>query len=70
MQTPKKWIRKWRHGFARNVVVWATYPFTRFMYGCRPERFKDENGRPYLILFNHQTVFDQFIIQKSFRKPI
>ncbi len=70
MQAPKKWIRKWRHPFARNVVTWATYPFTRFLYGCRPEKFTKENNRPYLILFNHQTVFDQFIVQTSFRRPV
>ncbi|MCR4621134.1 MAG: 1-acyl-sn-glycerol-3-phosphate acyltransferase [Clostridiales bacterium] len=70
MNTQKKWIKKYRHPIVRNIIVWATYPFTRFLYGCKPERFTGENGRPHLVLFNHQTVFDQFIVQASFRRPI
>ena len=70
MKTPRKWIRKYRHYFARNAVAFVMYPFIRFRYGCRPERFQNKAGRPYLILFNHQTVYDQFFINSSFRKPV
>ena len=55
MKAPKKWIKKHWHPIVRNMVVWATYPFVRFRYGCKPERFQEENGRPYLILFNRVT---------------
>ena len=70
MNKRKKWIKRHLHPFVRNLITWATYPYTRFMYGCRPEKFKNENGRAHLILFNHQTVFDQFIVQASFKRPI
>ena len=32
--------------------------------------FKEEGKRPYLILMNHQTGFDQFFMGLSFRGPI
>ncbi|MBQ7455209.1 MAG: 1-acyl-sn-glycerol-3-phosphate acyltransferase [Clostridia bacterium] len=70
MKPARNWIKKYRHPIVRNLVVWATYPFVRFLYGCRPEPFRQENGRPHLVLFNHQTVFDQFFISASFRKPV
>ena len=69
MQQKKKW-RKRRHLFARKVVSLATYPFLRRLCGGKPQRFGEEEDRPYLILFNHQTVWDQFLINASFRQPV
>ncbi len=69
MKKPKKWTR-WRHRFARNVMACVLGPASRILFGCRPEPFRAEGKRGYLILFNHQTVFDQFFIGLSFRNPV
>ena len=69
MQRKKKW-RKRIHPFVRDAVFLATYPFLRCLCGGKPQRFTEEGGRPYLILFNHQTVWDQFLINASFQQPV
>ncbi len=66
---PEKWTRP-RHRFARNLLACVLGPASRILYGCRPEPFRQEGKRGYLILFNHQTVFDQFFIGLSFRRPV
>ena len=69
MTRPKKW-RKWRHRLARTVLAGVMGPASRILFGCRPEPFRPADRRGYLILFNHQTVFDQFFIGLSFRDPV
>ena len=66
---PKKWTR-WRHRFARTVLSGVVGPASRILFGCRPEPFHGDRKRGYLILFNHQTVFDQFFIGLSFPDPV
>ena len=34
------------------------------------ERFREEGKRPYLIVMNHQTGFDQFFVGMTFRQPV
>ena len=34
------------------------------------ERFKEQEKRPYLILLNHQTAYDQFFVAYSFRGDV
>ena len=53
----------------RHRVIWALLrPFlalyARVQYGARIERFREPG--PHLILFNHQTPFDQFFVTVSF----
>ena len=69
MQRKKKW-RKRIHPFVRNAVFLFSYPFLRRLCGGKPQRFPEKGNRPYLILFNHQTVWDQFLINASFRQPV
>ena len=57
----KKWI-KFRHKVVTIVGSKLMYPYTRFKYHVKMEPFKEEYGRQYLILLNHQTVFDQFFL--------
>ena len=57
------WTRK------RHRIAWAIFrPFiglyARLKYGVRAERFREPG--PYLILYNHQTPFDQFFVMMSF----
>lgn len=65
----KKWIYP-RHRWARNVLAAVLGPITRWKYGIRIERFRQQGDRPYLILMNHQTAFDQFFVGLAFRGPV
>ena len=68
---PKKnqWIR-FRHRIVRNVVYFILRPYSWWKYNISPTRFKEQEKRPYLVLLNHQTPFDQFFVGMSFRGPI
>ncbi len=65
----KKWMR-FRHRVVRNVAYLLLWPYSRIKYGIRVERFREQGKRPYLILLNHQTAFDQFFVGMSFRGPV
>ncbi len=65
----KKWI-KFRHRVARNLIYAALYPYSKIKYGLTVEKFKEQEDRPYLILYNHQTAFDQFFVGMAFRGPV
>jgi 1-acyl-sn-glycerol-3-phosphate acyltransferase len=39
-------------------------------YRIKIEKFKEQEKRPYLLLLNHQTPFDQFFVGISFRGPV
>ena len=65
----KKWIQpqhKYLIPFLRELVR----PLFLGMYGCKVERFREENGRQYLVLANHQTGFDQFFPSFAFRQHL
>lgn len=61
----KKWI-KLRHRVVRNIAYAIMYPYSRIKYGITIERHKDSRKRPYLIVMNHQTAFDQFFVGMAF----
>ena len=65
----KKWI-KFRHHVVRNLLYTVMYPYCRLKFGITVERMKNQQDRPYLILLNHQMVFDQFFVGMSFKGPI
>ncbi|MBP3376142.1 MAG: 1-acyl-sn-glycerol-3-phosphate acyltransferase [Clostridia bacterium] len=62
----KKWI-KVRHLVARNIIYVLLKPYTALKYGIKIEKFKEQGKRPYLILLNHQTPFDQFFVGMAFK---
>ena len=39
-----------------------TYLYSKIFYRLKVEKFKEQGKRNYLILFNHQTSFDQFFV--------
>lgn len=45
-------------------------PISILMFGIKVEKFKEQGIRPYLILMNHQTTFDQFFVGMAFKGPI
>ena len=65
----KKWLR-FRHRVIRNIAYAVLYPYCRIKFGVKVDRFKEQEKRPYLILLNHQTTFDQFFVGMSFRGPV
>ena len=65
----KKWMRS-RHRFVRNLLSVTLGPYTSIKYGVKVERFKDQEKRPYLILLNHQTAFDQFFVGMAFKGAV
>lgn len=65
----KKWIYP-RHQVVRNLLYLVMYPYCRLKFGVKIERMKDQQNRPYLILLNHQMVFDQFFVGMAFKGHI
>ncbi len=61
---------KFRHRVVRNLAYLVLYPYSKIRYGITIEKFKEQGDRPYLILFNHQTAFDQFFVGMSFSGPV
>ncbi len=65
----KKWV-KFRHRIVRNIAFAILAPYSKIKYGFTAEKFKAQGKRQYLILFNHQTAFDQFFVGMAFKGPI
>ena len=65
----KKWIRP-RHSLVRNLAYCILYPYSKLKYGIQVNRFREQGKRPYLVLFNHQTAFDQFFVGMAFQGPV
>ncbi len=69
MKKKKKDTRwcKLRHLIVRNVAYLIVRPYVHFKYGIKIKKFKEQEDRPYLILLNHQTPFDQFFVGMTLR---
>ena len=65
----KKWIRP-RHTVVRFLLGPAFHFYSYLKYGVHIKPFREQKKRPYLILFNHQTAFDQFFVGVAFRSPV
>ena len=65
----KPWMRT-RHRVISALARLVLVPFCTLKYGVRMEKFREQGDRAYLILYNHQTAFDQFFVGMSFRGPI
>lgn len=64
-----KWIKN-RHRVVCKIAYLVLAPYSRWKYGVKTERFKEQGDRGYLILYNHQTPFDQFFVGMSFEGPV
>ena len=69
MKEKKKWIR-FRHWVAVQLFHIFFGPYVRWKYHIRIEPFRQEGRRPYLILMNHQTGYDQFFVGLTFRQAV
>ena len=65
----KKWIRP-QHKIVVPLLRELFRPIALWMYNLKVERFKEENGRQYLVLANHQTGFDQFYPSFAFKQHL
>ena len=61
------WVKK-RHYVVFAIVKPILYVASKLMFGFTPEKYKLEAGKPYLVLSNHQTTFDQFMVNLSFQR--
>lgn len=65
----EKWM-KYRHRVVTEIARLILTPYSVLKYGVKIEKFKHQNNRQYLVLFNHQTAFDQFFVGMAFKGPI
>ena len=63
------WVRT-RHRVISILLFPIIWLIVFLKYGVRPERFEGRKNGPYLILYNHQTPFDQFFVGLSFVNAI
>lgn len=65
----KPWIR-FRHRVTTEVLRVFLTPYVKLKYRIKIDRFAEQEKRPYLVLLNHQTPFDQFFVGMAFRRQI
>lgn len=65
----KKWTRP-RHKAVRFVLGAFFLPYVKIKYGIKIKKFNNPEKRPHLILYNHQTAYDQFFVGGAFREPV
>lgn len=68
----KKWC-KFRHKIIFIMVRGLLTPVSKLLYGAKVKKFTEPTGkkqRQYLIIFNHQTAFDQFFVSMAFKNPV
>ena len=63
------WVRL-RHKVVTFILRPIISIWCRLKYHITVEPFREENGRQYLIMMNHQTAFDQFFVAMAFRQPV
>ena len=69
MKKKNKWIKPW-HSWVRNIAFCILEPYAKWKYNISIVKMNNPENRPYLILMNHQTAFDQFFIGMAFDGPI
>lgn len=69
MKKKEKWM-KFRHKVAWVILYPILAAITLIKFPIRVTKHRDSVKRPYLILFNHQTPFDQFFVCLAFNGPI
>lgn len=69
MKKKTKWL-KFRHRIITILAKIVLKPYCKWKYGLAVEKFKEQGKRPYFILMNHQTAFDQFFVALAFKGPV
>ena len=63
------WLKP-RHKFIQNLARLVLGPYVRIRYNIKIEKFRPGDSRPRLILANHQTAVDQFILGMIMPRPV
>ena len=69
MKKNERWM-KFRHKVVYALLRPPFGLYIRWKYGIKIEKFDREGNRPYLIVMNHQTAYDQFFVCLAFKQPI
>ena len=69
MSENKRWMRT-RHRVLKKLASIVLKPIAKWKYGAAVDPFVQQGKRPYLVLYNHQTPFDQFFVGISFQGPV
>ena len=69
MKEKTQWVKP-RHRTIVALVHLFFGSYVRKKYRITIEPFREEGKRPYLIVMNHQTGFDQFFVGMTFRQPV
>ncbi len=69
MKKDKSWV-KFRHKVITALLRPVLGTYTRLAYNIKVEKIKDSNKRQYLIIMNHQTGLDQFIMGMAVKRPV
>ncbi|MDO5444086.1 MAG: 1-acyl-sn-glycerol-3-phosphate acyltransferase [Eubacteriales bacterium] len=64
-----QWIKS-RHKILTFLFRPLLFLLSKLLYHIKIDKFSDPDHRPYLILANHQTDFDQFFIASAFDRPV
>ena len=65
----KKWIKP-RHKVVCALLKIPVSLLCSLRYHVKITKYKEAKKRPCLILYNHQTAFDQFFVGAAFKQPI
>lgn len=65
----EKWTKRY-HKVVRDIAAVFIAPYARWKYGITVDRFEQSGKRPYLVVMNHQTAFDQFFIGMAFKGAV
>ncbi len=68
-KSKKPWVLP-RHRVVRSIVNLVFIPYVRRKYNVKIKKFESEDKRPLLILYNHQTAYDQFFVGAAFKRPV
>ncbi len=63
----QKWIKP-RHKIITAIAYCVLYPYIKLKYNVSVIKNKDK--RQYLVLYNHQTAFDQFFVGMALKTPV
>lgn len=69
MEKKKSWL-KFRHKVVTALIGPPFGLYVRWKYGIKIEKFRNQGNRPYLIIMNHQTAYDQFFVGLTFNRPV
>ena len=69
MEKQQTWTKPY-HRTVLAILRPFLEPYVRWKYNITFDAFPEHDDRPYLIVFNHQTGFDQFFPFLIFRQPL